>query len=502
LPFDAFLTHSVLEDALVFGGVALLAALLDRRERRRVARVVLLGAVGFALHVAAHLAEGYKLAPALELTGRAIAAIASVALLGTLLFDVLLPLVKMRPPRILRDLAIAAGAIAATLVVLSSGKVEVAGIVATSAVLTAVVGWALQDTLANVMGGLALQLDGSVKAGDWVTYGDATGLVREIGWRQTTIETRNRDLAVVPNALLMKNVVTLRGRGAGAGDREQRWIWFDVASDAAPSSVVACAERALAGATIPGVAAAPAPSALCTGFGESAVRFAVRYWLTDMFAAEAADSAVRTRLWFALRREGLALAFPVREVHVTTHDAEHHARAAEVHRSTQGEALARVSIFSPLTEEEHDRLAARMTFAPFAAGESLVVQGEIGDHLYVLTEGSVEVRVSVDGAAPRAVASLAAPDFFGEMGLLTGEPRKATVVALSDAETWRVDKSAFREILERRPAIAEAVSALVAQREGDLAAVREGLSEDARRARVARSQGLTLSAIRRFFGLA
>ena len=248
MPSDAFLTRSVLQDALVFAAAALVVALLDRRERRRVVRVVLLGALGFAVHFAAHVASdsGTRGAAALELTGRAIAAIAAVALFGTLLFDVLLPLVKMRPPRILRDLAIAAGSIAATLAVLSSGKVEVVGIVATSAVLTAVLGWALQDTLSNVMGGLALQLDGSLKAGDWVTFGDTTGLVREVGWRQTTLETRNRDFLVVPNSLFMKTAVTLRGKGAASDlPRERRWIRFRVESGAAPSAVVACAQEAL-----------------------------------------------------------------------------------------------------------------------------------------------------------------------------------------------------------------------------------------------------------------
>jgi len=231
LPSEPFLTHSVLRDALAFGAAALFVAIADRRERRRVLRVLLLGVLGYVVRAAGYLAPAIGLttaAPALDIAGRSIAAIAAVALAGTLFFDVLLPLVKMRPPRILRDLAIAAGSIAATLAVLSSGRVEIVGIVATSAVLTAVIGWALQDTLANVMGGLALQLDGSVKAGDWVTFGETTGLVREIGWRQTSIETRNRDLAVVPNSLFMKTAVVLRGRGMGDVESERRWVWFNV----------------------------------------------------------------------------------------------------------------------------------------------------------------------------------------------------------------------------------------------------------------------------------
>lgn len=504
MPSEPFLTHSVLGDALAFGAAALLVAVADRRERRRVLRVVLLGALGFGMHAAAHLAPEFGLnaaVPTLEITGRAFAAIAGVALFGTLLFDVLLPLVKMRPPRILRDLAIAAGSVAATLAVLSSGHVEVVGIVATSAVLTAVLGWALQDTLANVMGGLALQLDGSVKAGDWVTYGETTGLVREVGWRQTSIETRNRDLAVVPNSLFMKNAVVVRGRGMGAVDTERRWVFFNVDSTEAPTEVIARVEEALRRDAIPGVDPELPPDCVFVDFAESSSRFAVRYWLTEMFQADPTDSVVRTRIWFALGRAGLPIAFPVRQVHLTSADESHRTRETEVHRADQRTALAGVSIFSPLTPEERERLAEGIVRARFGAGEPLVVQGAEGHHLYVLTKGRAEVRVSVDGSAARAVATLSPPDFFGEMGLLTGEPRKATVVALSDAEAWRVEKSQFREILEKRPAVAEAIAKLVAERDAALAAVREGLSEDARNLRAERSQTLTLAKIREFFGI-
>ena len=497
--------HSVLQDALAFTATAIAVALADRRERRRVARVFLLGALGFAIHFSAHVAADLGVTrgvATLDLAGRTIAAIAAVALLGTLLFDVLLPLVKMRPPRILRDLAIAAASIAATLAVLSSGKVEVAGIVATSAVLTAVIGWALQDTLSNVMGGLALQMDGSVKTGDWVTYEETTGLVRDVGWRQTTLETRNRDFRVIPNALLMKHAVTLRGKGLpGDAPRERRWVRFSVVSSSAPSDVVACAREALRSDPVAGVDSDPEPDCVFLGFGDSGSEFAVRYWLTDMFRADPVDSAVRTRLWFALRRASLPLAFPVRDVTLRNDDVDARAAAAESRRAAGRGALERVSILEPLTPEERARVAQGMTLLPFGAGEAIVRQGAAGHHLYVLTKGRAEVRVSVAGSPERTVATLEAPDFFGEMGLLTGEPRKATVFALTDVEAWRVDKADFKAILENRPGVAETIAALVSEREAELAAVREGLTEDAKRSRMEKSQPLTLARIREFFGI-
>jgi small-conductance mechanosensitive channel/CRP-like cAMP-binding protein len=504
LPSEPFLTHSVLRDALAFGVAALFVAIADRRERRRVLRVLLLGVLGLGVHAAAHIAPEIGLpsaAPSLDITGRAISAIAAVALAGTLFFDVLLPLVKMRPPRILRDLAIAAGSIAATLAVLSSGRVEVVGIVATSAVLTAVVGWALQDTLANVMGGLALQLDGSVKAGDWVTYGDTTGLVREVGWRHTSIETRNHDLAIVPNSFFMKNAVLLRGRGAGPGERERRWVWFNVDSNAVPTEVIARVEEALRRDMVPGVNREPLPECVFVDFAESSSRFAVRYSLTDMFRADATDSVMRERIWFALQREGIAMSIPSHRVLLTPEDEEHRQRTLAGDVARKVEVLSRVPIFAPLHDDERRDLASHLVHAPFAPGESIVLQSAAEHDLYILTKGEAEVKVSVEGGPSRTVTTLRAPDFFGEMSLLTGESRRATVVALGAVETWRVEKAAIHSILEKRPMVAEAISRLVSEREVELAAVREGLSGDAMSVRVERSQLLTLAKIREFFGI-
>ena len=131
----------------------------------------------------------------------------------------------------------------------------------------------------------------------------------------------------------------------------------------------------------------------------------------------------------------------------------------------------------------------------------ILVQGTAVHHLYILTKGEAEVNVSVEGGPSRTVATLHAPDFFGEMGLLTGEPRKASVVALTDVETWRVGKEAIQSILAARPAVADAISRLMAARDVELAAVREGLSEEAKRLRLENEHGSTLAKIRAFFGI-
>ena len=91
--------------------------------------------------------------------------------------------------------------------------------------------------------------------------------------------------------------------------------------------------------------------------------------------------------------------------------------------------------------------------------------------------------------------------FFGEMGMLTGAPRSASVVALSDVECYRLDKEGFAETLQARPAIAEELSAIMAQRKADLAAARQELSVEARQRLREESRGEILGRIRRFFAM-
>jgi CRP-like cAMP-binding protein len=150
--------------------------------------------------------------------------------------------------------------------------------------------------------------------------------------------------------------------------------------------------------------------------------------------------------------------------------------------------------------EERRELAARLKVAPFVRGEALTRQGAEAHWLYIVIEGEAEVQVAINGSSEK-VALLGAGDFFGEMALMTGEPRRATVTAQSDILCYRLDKDGFQQILHRRPEIAEGISKILARRRVELDAVRENLSEETIRRRVNNTQTDVLKRIREFFGL-
>src|SRR5262249_6485160 len=130
--------------------------------------------------------------------------VAVVNVAGVFVFDGVLSTLRLKPPQIARDLLLALAYIIVTLALLAHSGVDLRGIVATSAVLTAVIGFSLQDSLGNIMGGLALQMERTIRVGDWIRVDDLEGKVKEIRWRQTSLETRNWDTVVIPNSALIK----------------------------------------------------------------------------------------------------------------------------------------------------------------------------------------------------------------------------------------------------------------------------------------------------------
>jgi small-conductance mechanosensitive channel/CRP-like cAMP-binding protein len=427
--------------------------------------------------------------------------IAYINIVGVLIFDLLLDLLRLRSPRILRDLILALAYIIAAITLLSKSGVDLTGIITTSAVITAVIGFSLADTLGNIMGGMALQVEKSINVGDWVRLPDLQeGRVTEISWRQTSIETRDWDTIVVPNSVLMKGQVTVMGRRTGHPRQQRRTLFFHVDYSFAPTDVIRVVEEAFHAEPIEHVAQTPAVHVLLTDVRESYNRFLIRYWLTDRAVNEPTDSVVRVHLSTALRRAEIPLAFPGQNLFITEETEAREERQRDRQIKLRTDALQNVELFEPLTDDELTAVAGRLRVAPFLAGEAMVRQGDAADSLYLITKGRAEVRVEADGGKlNEKVAELKAGDFFGEMGLMTGEPRAATVIAMTEVECFCLNKDAVNDVLATRPEVATDMSHILARRRVELDAVREDLNELAKQRRMQSTALDFLARIKEFF---
>ena len=492
---------------LLFFAVAFVLLALLPRERMRIRTALVLFVLSLVgLTIAAFVArKGQHAGSFYRWTVWASLLLQGISFVGvasSFVFDIVLAGIRLRPPRILRDLILAFAYIIVAITSLWIIEVNVTGIVATSAVITAVIGLSFQDTLGNMMGGMALQMERAIAVGDWIRVDDHEGLVKEIRWRHTSIETRNWDTVVIPNSILMKSQVLVLGQRAGSPRQHRQWVYFNVDFRFSPTDVIDAVQSALRAEPIPNIARTPQPDCIFFDFKESYARYAVRYWLTDLAADDPTNSIVRTRIYFALRRVGIPLSLPAHSIFVTEEDATRKQRKSAEELMDRADALSKVDLFASLTDEERTKLASGLKYAPFVRGEAMTRQGADAHWLYLITKGEAEVRVSVDGGSvSERVATLSDGDFFGEMGLMTGAPRSATVIALTDVECYRLDKETFQSTIESRPELAQDISNVLARRRVELEATREGLNDEAKRLRLRHHQSDLLERIQNFFTL-
>jgi small-conductance mechanosensitive channel/CRP-like cAMP-binding protein len=497
--------------AALVGAVVVVAVLVNavRRGRRTLRRTVimLLFTVALAAAAGACAAAGsHTWAARFDLAAHLFEGLVGVNLAVIVVFDVVLPKLSAGVPDIAADLTIGAGYLAVAFAVLHEAGGSVSSVIGASAVVSAILALSLQSTLGNVIGGVALQLDGSFHEGDWLQLENGRqGLVKRIRWRHTVIETRDWGTLIVPNSMLLGSQILVMGKRGGQTQRKHRyWVYFNVDFRFPPTHVIEVVNEALQMAPIPNVADEPKAHCICFDFAsagrDSYAYYAVRYWLTDLAFDDPTNSAVRARIFAALRRANIPLAMPARTNFFAPGGEEEETRRNARHRARRIEALRSVALFASLTDAEVASLVDHLRYSPFTKGETVTKQGNVAHWLYVLVSGTVEIRLRGE-ATSKDVATIEAPGYFGEMGLMTGEPRGADVVAMTDVECYRLDKEAFNRVLQARPVIAADLSRTLAERRVELVGARDGLTEAEKKKRKESEQERILQRIKDFFAL-
>jgi CRP-like cAMP-binding protein len=323
----------------------------------------------------------------------------------------------------------------------------------TSAVGAVVVGFALQDTLGNLFAGLAIQIEKPFRVGHWVDVGgDRVGQVQEVTWRATKLRTKDGQFLIVPNSVIAKEPV-LNYSEPTVPTRID--VEVGASYDAPPNDVKRAILEAIANAPL--AMQAPEPQVTIKNFGASSVDYLAQFWIEDYAVDRTARDQVRTNLWYTFRRQGIEIPFPIQVQYERTEQpiiTDRHLAAAVEH-------LAGVSLFAPLSSEARHNLATAARHQLFAAGEAIVRQGASGDSMFVILGGRVRVLLEPSG---QEVAVTPAGGFFGEMSLLTGEPRTATVRAMEDVMALEITAGVFRDLAIAHPSLLDHISTVVSAR--------------------------------------
>lgn len=356
-------------------------------------------------------------------------------------------------------------------------QLDVTTLLGTSAVLSLVLGFALQDTLGNLFSGLSLQLDRPYQVGDFIRVGQHEGRVVQTSWRSTRIETLRREQITLPNALTAKEPIINYSKG---GQPVAIDLTIGTAYAAPPTKVKAEILEAIAESSL--ILKDPAPWVRTWSFEESAVKYTVRVWMKDFADVPHVHDEVFARLWYRFGRAGIEIPFPQRVVTMR----------AEVPRlqGLREELLGELDLFKPFSGDERKAIADAATEHSFGLGEAICIEGREGATFYVVVSGRVSVRV---GQPPREVATLSRGQYFGEMSLLTGEPRAATVVAIDDTSVLEFDRAEFQKFFAKKPELAEQLAEFLARRKAELASGAAGVE-----AQKADAAGL-LTRLRRIF---
>jgi small-conductance mechanosensitive channel/CRP-like cAMP-binding protein len=358
-----------------------------------------------------------------------------------------------------------------------------------------VLGFALQETLSNFFAGLALLAEKPFAHQDWIRIGDkAEGAVENITWRATKIRTRDNDYLIFPNSLVAKEVIVNYRQPT-----RLHAIRLTVgASYNDPPDLVKKTLRQVID-SVPRILKTPAPVIYVKQYADFSINYELKCFIEDYDSRPLIEDDVMHRIWYAFRRAGIEIPFPVSTVYEHRVPYEENGRKPAVHVQA---VLSKVPIFTALDAESLEKLTAGARVLDFAAGEPILRQGEPGDTMYALALGGACVTIRSEDGSERDVARLTSGEFFGEMSLLTGDPRTATVTAVEDSVLVEVSKSALLPILQAQPAVAERMAEVMAMRRQGLdRAHQDAAVETKRHAEVQTATKSLLGRIRGFFGL-
>ena len=338
--------------------------------------------------------------------------------------------------------------------------VQPLSILTTTTVFAAVLGFALQETLGNIFSGLSLSMGRPFEPGDWIRSGTHLGRVKGIAWRATTIVTRANERLEIPNSVIAKDVLFNYATGA-VRDEINIGLSYGVPPNHVREVVLTLLRD------VPQVMREPAPEVLAWNYADFSIEYHIRYWIADYGVQERVRDRVASSLWYALKRHSIEIPFPTRTIHVRDAGRDEDERAdASFERELMGD-LRQVDWLRGLNDDELKMLVPSVAVRQFGAGELLIRAGEQGASMFIFRSGTAEVFAHTADGQTRHLATYVRGDVTGEMALMTGDPRTASVRAITDVEVIEMDREGFTRLFKEHPDAAAGIGDIIALRNKD-----------------------------------
>ena len=353
---------------------------------------------------------------------------------------------QSRVPDLLRDLArLVLVAIGAGIIYSQVWGREIGGLLTAFGVGSIVIGLALQEPLGNLVSGLMLLMERPLSIGDWVTVEGMTGQVIDINWRSVHIQTTTRELRIVPNSVLHKGSFSNHSR---LTELRTEYIELGFSYDDPPNKVKQ-GLLDLLGST-PGVLPEPAPRVRTLRYADFSIVYRVRFTTRGENMGKARD-AFMTRLWYAIRRQGLTMPFP------TSTEIRVEQDGLEASRGLRPADMLREFPQFKLQNGGAEDVSAGLAVQSFAAGEPVIAQGQRVEGLYLVLRGEALLTVRDGSGETHEIARAGRGEFFGEGSILAAQASDLAVTALTDMDVLSLDLEAVQRLLEGTPRLAREI---------------------------------------------
>ena len=356
-----------------------------------------------------------------------------------------------------------------------------------------ILGNATKESLGNLFSGIEINTDRPFNIGDWVTMGNNyTGCVVDTTWRATRLRTKTNDYIVIPNAVIAREpIINYSCPTRNYGCIIKVGVDYETPPNKASQTIMKVLDET------PNVLKQLPPVVRLTEYSDFSINFTIRFYIADFAESEPIMSDVMYRLWYAFKREGIIIPFPISDVRIKERKAGKESARDEQTKQLQN-ILGNVDIFSSLSSDDLRQLAEQAQIRFYGQGECLVREGESGTSLFLIQEGVVKLTITQGDGRFTALASMTSGQFFGERSLLTGSQRSATATAETDVVVVIIDKPILAPILQANTKLSATLAAVLEQRDADRAAHRQA---DSQAPMSITPHQIWLQQIKRFFGL-
>jgi len=363
---------------------------------------------------------------------------------------------KPREARLLQDVVVGivyAGMLLSILAFVFA--VPVGTLIATSGVFAIILGLALQNTLSDVFSGIALNLGRPYVLGDWIVLSDGTeGRVVETNWRSTHLLTLAHNVVALPNSFLAKLGLT---NVSSPDESHGLSLTVRLAPTKMPAIVVDVMRTALLSCN--SILKEPPPSIAIRGLDAVAIEVELSFRVANLGRRIVARNEIFDLVYRHSKSTGLLLAMPPSSsIAMTDLPTEETTNPPHV---TPIDLIRAIPIFSALTEDEQEALAATTSVRTYRKGEIIARQGEMLPSLMIVRAGVIVRQRDEDDARLQEIGRLAPGDFFGETGLLAGFGETSTLRAMTHVVVYEIDQKSFAPLLHDRPEIAEDLAAVL-----------------------------------------